>query len=68
MASAPSQAPLSEGVNHQGDLDAYLAHIERRILEEELQRHRWNRTATAKALGISMRSLRYRLKKLDIDN
>ncbi len=68
MGSAPSQAPLSEGVNHQGDLDAYLAHIERRILEEELQRHRWNRTATAKALGISMRSLRYRLKKLGIDN
>jgi two-component system response regulator PilR (NtrC family) len=68
MASAPSQAPLSEGVNHQGDLDAYLAHIERTVLEEELQRHRWNRTATAKALGISMRSLRYRLKKLGIDN
>ena len=68
MASAPSQARLSEGVNHQGDLDAYLAHIERTVLEEELQRHRWNRTATAKALGISMRSLRYRLKKLGIDN
>ena len=68
MTSAPSQARLSEGVNHQGDLDAYLAHIERTVLEEELQRHRWNRTATAKALGISMRSLRYRLKKLGIDN
>ncbi|MEL0006415.1 MAG: helix-turn-helix domain-containing protein [Luminiphilus sp.] len=49
-------------------MDAYLAHIERTVLEGELQRHRWNRTATAKALGISMRSLRYRLKKLDIDN
>jgi len=41
--------------------------LERNILEEELQRHRWNRAATAKALGISMRSLRYRLKKLDIE-
>lgn len=59
--------PLSREHTHQGDLDGYLARTERKILEEELQRHRWNRAATAKALGISMRSLRYRLKKLEIE-
>ncbi|MCG6965154.1 MAG: helix-turn-helix domain-containing protein, partial [Chromatiaceae bacterium] len=28
---------------------------------------RWNRTAAAKALGISFRALRYRLDKLGLD-
>ena len=46
-----------------GDLDAYLADIERQVLSEALEVHRWNRTETAKALGVSFRSLRYRMKK-----
>lgn len=50
-----------------GDLDEYLADIERNVLSEALEAHRWNRTETADALGISFRSLRYRLKKLDMD-
>ena len=51
-----------------GDLDGYLCGIERTIIEEALQTHRWNRTATAKSLGITLRSLRYRLKKLGIED
>lgn len=51
-----------------GDLDAYLADIERQVLSEALEAHRWNRTEAAQALGISFRSLRYRLKKLDMDH
>jgi len=51
-----------------GDLDGYLSGIERAIIEEALQAHRWNRTAAAKALGITLRSLRYRLKKLSIED
>lgn len=51
-----------------GDLDAYLADIERGILSEALEAHRWNRTETAKALGVSFRSLRYRMKKLALDD
>lgn len=50
-----------------GDLDAYLADIERGILSEALDANRWNRTETAKALGVSFRSLRYRMKKLELD-
>jgi two-component system response regulator PilR (NtrC family) len=50
-----------------GDLDAYLADIEREVLSEALEAHRWNRTETAQALGVSFRSLRYRLKKLGLD-
>ena len=51
-----------------GDIDGYLSGIERTIIEEALQTHRWNRTATARSLGITLRSLRYRLKKLGIED
>ncbi|MBV1932546.1 MAG: sigma-54 dependent transcriptional regulator [Porticoccaceae bacterium] len=50
-----------------GDLDGYLAGIEKRILEEALEASRWNKTAAAEKLGISFRQLRYKLKKLDIE-
>lgn len=62
-----SQAPPAQEHHHLGDLDSYPARVEREILEDTLQRHRWNRAATAKALGINLRSLRYRVKKLDIE-
>lgn len=51
-----------------GDLDAYLAELERNVLSEALDAHRWNRTETAQTLGISFRSLRYRMKKLGLDD
>ncbi|WP_439107215.1 sigma-54-dependent transcriptional regulator [Congregibacter sp.] len=50
-----------------GDLDVYLADIERNVLVEALEQHRWNRTKTAETLGVSFRSLRYRMKKLGLD-
>ncbi len=51
-----------------GDLEGYLANIERQVLEQALQHYRWNKTAAAKGLGVSFRSLRYRLKKLGLDD
>jgi len=51
-----------------GDLDGHLEAIEREILTEAMTAHRWNRTAAAEALGVSFRSLRYRLKKLGLDD
>jgi two-component system response regulator PilR (NtrC family) len=51
-----------------GDLEGYLENIERQVLNTALEKSRWNKTATAKALGISFRSLRYRLKKLGLDD
>ncbi|WP_206046939.1 sigma-54-dependent transcriptional regulator [Mangrovimicrobium sediminis] len=50
-----------------GNLEGYLEDIEREILSKALEDSRWNKTATAKLLGISFRSLRYRLKKLGLD-
>ena len=50
-----------------GDLTGYLEDIEREVLAAALDRHHWNRTEAASALGITFRSLRYRLKKLGLD-
>jgi two-component system response regulator PilR (NtrC family) len=51
-----------------GDLEGYMEDIERQILSSALEESRWNKTATAKLLGISFRSLRYRLKKLELED
>ena len=64
--SAKAPATLLEEVN--GDLETYLAGQERQILTEALTAHRWNRTSAARSLGISFRSLRYRLKKLGLED
>ena len=47
-------------------MDDYLADIEKRILEAALEKHRGNRTAAAKDLGLTFRQIRYKLQKLDI--
>jgi len=65
-ASTRSDGDLLDTVD--GDLEGYLAETERQILDQALVKHRWNKTATAKALGITFRSLRYRLKKLGLDD
>jgi two-component system response regulator PilR (NtrC family) len=48
-------------------LEDYLEMIERQEIEHALQATKWNRTAAAKLLGVSFRTLRYRLKKLGLD-
>ena len=50
------------------DDDGKLDDIERQVLSAALEESRWNKTATAKLLGISFRSLRYRLKKLELED
>ena len=49
------------------NLEDYLESIERKLIEQALEETRWNRTAAAERLGMTFRSLRYRLKKLGID-
>jgi len=48
-------------------LDTYMEDIEKKMLQEALEKARWNKTRAAEALGISFRSLRYKLKKYEID-
>ncbi len=47
-------------------LDDYLARIERQEIMTALASHQHNKTAAAKALGITFRALRYKLEKLGI--
>ena len=51
----------------QWDLDHKLEEIERALIREMLDRCQGNRTSAAKMLNLSFRSLRYRLKKLNLD-
>ena len=44
-----------------------LAGQERQSIMQALEQTRWNKTAAAKLLGLSLRQLRYRLEKLDIE-
>lgn len=44
-----------------------LARQERQSIIQALEQTRWNKTAAAKLLGLSLRQLRYRLQKLDIE-
>ena len=48
-------------------LEAHLEKIERQLITNALEEHKWNKTAAAKALGITFRALRYRLKKLEME-
>jgi len=50
------------------NIDDYIEGIEKKIILDTLEKNRWNRTHAAKVLGITFRSLRYRLKKLGIDS
>ncbi|MEE8615228.1 MAG: helix-turn-helix domain-containing protein, partial [Roseateles sp.] len=48
------------------DLARYLDEVERAILLRALEAHRFNRTAAAASLGLSLRQIRYRMARLAI--
>lgn len=48
-------------------LESFLGEIERQAIMQALEETRWNRTAAARRLGMTLRALRYRLAKLGIE-
>ncbi|GAB6066834.1 two-component system response regulator PilR [Methylothermus subterraneus] len=66
-AAAPALPPHEAVPNGKFSLEEYLTQIERRAILAALEQTRWNRTAAAQKLGLTFRSMRYRLKKLGID-
>ena len=56
MAGAPSS------------LQDHLDGVEKRAILEALQKTRFNRTAAAKLLGVTFRSLRYRMQRLNLND
>ena len=61
-----SQSDTHEKSDDQS-LDSYIEDIEKDMLEDALQKARYNKTKAAELLGISFRSFRYKLKKFGID-
>jgi two-component system response regulator PilR (NtrC family) len=65
-----ASAPVAEGVSLPeelpSDLARYLDEVERAILLRALELHRFNRTAAAASLGLSLRQIRYRMARLAI--
>jgi two-component system response regulator PilR (NtrC family) len=41
--------------------------VERAAIEQALAANRYNKTATARQLGLTLRALRYRMEKLGMD-
>ncbi len=48
-------------------LESRLDDVERKLILDALEQTKWNRTAAARQLGLTLRALRYRLKKLGLD-
>ncbi len=74
VAPAPAPPPATEAPAHMlpdsayvGDLAATVAETERAVIMKALDATRWNRTAAARQLGLTLRQLRYRLEKLGIE-
>lgn len=63
MESRPGNTSLSR--NSQ-PLQDYLAEIEKNEIMSSLESRRWNQAETANDLGLSLRQLRYKMKKLNI--
>jgi two-component system response regulator PilR (NtrC family) len=68
--NAPNLAhpPAEEGQLPAEGLEEYLMNQERKVIIAALNCSGWNRTQAAKLLNTTFRSLRYRMKKLGIDN
>jgi two-component system response regulator PilR (NtrC family) len=62
VAAAPATAAAAG--DHLGER---LESLERATIEQALQANRYNKTATARQLGLTLRALRYRMQKLGID-
>ena len=64
--------PNEQSLNAQGlpteGLESYLENIEKKLILQALETSYWNRTVAAKKLGMTFRSLRYRLKKFGLDS
>ncbi|MBT8145450.1 MAG: sigma-54 dependent transcriptional regulator [Gammaproteobacteria bacterium] len=61
------QDRVAEQFEDDFSLEKHLESIEIKAIEKALEETRWNKTKAAKKLGMSFRSLRYRLKKLGLE-
>ena len=69
LEQVATRKPEQSGSGRDDDqtLDTYIEDIEKKMLEDALEKTRYNKTRAAELLGISFRSFRYKLKKFDIE-
>jgi two-component system response regulator PilR (NtrC family) len=60
----PDQEPVN--TNNQPNFETSSVNIEKDEVVKVLQQHRWNQSATARSLGITLRQLRYKMEKLGL--
>jgi two-component system response regulator PilR (NtrC family) len=63
----PHQATPGQAAPGPVPLEHDLDEVERQAILKALEETRWNRTAAARSLGMTLRALRYRLAKLGLD-
>ncbi len=64
---APARSPADCAPGNKYPLQDYLDQMERAAILEVLEQTRFNKTAAARVLGVTFRSLRYRLERLGIE-
>lgn len=69
LSLAPPAEPTGggQGAGAKYPLQDYLDQTERVAIQEALEQTRYNKTAAARVLGVTFRSLRYRLERLGIE-
>lgn len=70
LTPGAAEGDSDESVEFSGDgqpLQDYLDRLEREAILTALEKTRFNRTAAAKLLGITFRSMRYRMERLGIE-
>ncbi|MDT8404345.1 sigma-54 dependent transcriptional regulator [Sulfuriflexus sp.] len=65
--TAADESLLMADLDGEMPLTDYLDSIEKDAIQQALEQSRFNKTAAAKRLGITFRALRYRLKKLGLE-
>ena len=58
---------VAMGGDSKAPLQDYLDRVEKEAILEALEKTRYNRTAAAKLLGITFRSMRYRMERLGLN-
>ena len=64
---APAIAAADSAGREGESLDEYVNRLERQAILDALAKTSFNRTAAARLLGVSFRSLRYRIERLGIE-
>ena len=67
LPQSKATSSIPEDINTSSKPPSNLADQEHKTILDALEQTRWNKTAAAKLLGLTLRQLRYRLSKLGID-